>query len=145
MKKLIFLIAMLGCLVITKAQSTIIDNGTYITLQYANGDTICVGKDMVDQILDHNNKVFLMTSRKWDPGPLTKIVTLDVSDFGFATSEALRSYLATVCFRAYRETYVYTGGNLDTIKYYHGISLQHMIVYTYDDGVVISKSIVNSQ
>lgn len=146
MKKLIFLITILACMTALNAQtSTIVDNGPYITIQHQDGDTICVGKDNVVQVIDHNSEVFLMTSRKWSPGLLTKIISLKASDYGYSTVGALRTYLAIICFEAYRETYVYTGGNLDSVKHYVGSNLQYQIAYTYSDGTVVSKTFVNSQ
>jgi len=146
MKRALFLLVMLaGVLAMNAQTSTIVDNGPFITINHQDGDTILVGKDQVVQVIDHNSEVFLMTSRKWSPGPLTKIISLKATDYGYSTTGALRSYLATICFEAYKETYAYTSGNLDTVKFYYGTSLQHMVVYTYDDGTVVTKQYVNSQ
>ena len=143
MKKLIILLGLLACFSAIKAQtSTIVDNGTYITINYADGDTVCVGKDMIVLMKASNGDLYLMTARKWSPGQLTKIISLDPTEFGYASLTALRTHLACICFRAYRETYSYEDSNLDTVKYYYGSDLQYQVVYGYSGTLVTSKSIV---
>lgn len=146
MKKLIIIISLLACVIAVTAQtSTIVDNGTYITVNYADGDTVCVGKDMIVLMKAHSDALYIMTARKWSPGQLTKIISLDPSEFGYASLTALRDHLATICFRAYKEVFSYDGGNLDTVKYYHGTDLQYQVVYGYTGSLVTSKTIINSQ
>lgn len=144
MKKLIFLLMILaGTLALQAQTSTIVDNGPYITIQHQNGDTVCVGKANVVQVIDHNGEVYLMTSRKWSPGKLTKIVSLKASDYGYSSTGSLRDFLATLCFEAYAVQYSYDGsGNIDTIKYLHGSTIQHQVAFGYTGGNLTSKSIV---
>lgn len=144
MKKLILCISLIVCVIAIKAQSTgtIVDNGTYISLNYSNGDTICIGKGMIVLMKAHGNSIYLMTARKWASDKVTKIVSLKPADFGYASLTALRNHLATICFQAYKEVYSYDGGNLDTVKYYYGSDLQYQIVYGYTGSLVTSKTIV---
>ena len=143
MKKLLFLLIMLAFLLPAKAQSsTIVDNGPYLTINYSDGDTVCVGKELVVHIKAHGSEVFLMTSQKWSPGSLTKIVSLSPTDFGYASTTALRSYLATICFKAYDVTYRYTDDNMDTVSYSYGGTVQYYEVMSYPSDTVINYTIV---
>lgn len=122
---------------------TIVDYGTYLSFNFATGDTIAVGKEQVTLVRSRRGVVFIITSHYWtnDKKP-TALLIITPSDFGYASSAALQDYLAVVFFKAYRETYSYDNGNLDTVSYYQGANLQYQIVYGYTDALVTSKSII---
>lgn len=143
MKKLFFLFALLSMVAMARAQtSTIVDNGPYIAFNYASGDTVNLSKGTIVLVKDSNDEVFIMTSHQWRSDRVTRIVSLDPDDFGYATPGALRDYISAICFRAYKEVYSYDNGNLDTVSYYYGTELQYQVVYGYTNALVTSKTIV---
>lgn len=147
MKKLAFIIALLAMVAMAEAQTgTIVDNGTFITFNYSDGDTVNLGKENIVLVKDSNDEVFIMTSHQWRSDRVTRIVQLDPDEFGYSSAGSLRDYLAAISFKAYREVIVYdeTTNNLDTIHYYYGDELQYSVVLGYDDAFrVISKTIIN--
>jgi len=143
MKKLLLIFGLSAILIGAKAQTgTIVDNGPYFTVNYPSGDTVSVGKDNIVLVKPNGGEVFIMTSHQWRSDRVTRIIHLDPDDFGYASTSTLREYLAAIAFRAYREVYVYDGGNLDSVKYYYGSQLQYSIDYGYTGTVVTSKTIV---
>lgn len=144
MKRIFLLLALLTVVAMVRAQtSTVEDNGTYITVNYADGDTVCVGKEMIVLMKAHNDVLYIMTARKWSPGQLTKIVSMDPDEFGYSSFTALRNHMAVICFNAHLEVYSYDNGNLDTVSYYYNTELQYQVVYGYTGSVVTSKKIIN--
>jgi len=145
MKKLTFLfLLMFFGLGLFAQTGTIKDYGTYIDFNYASGDTVSVGKLNVTHILIRREEVFIFTNHAPDGSTNVKNhwIVITPSDFGYSSAVSLRMYLSAICFNAYREVYVYDGGNLDSVKYYYGSQLQYSIDYGYTGTVVTSKTIV---
>ena len=143
MKRIFLLLALLAMVAMAEAQTgTIVDNGPYISFNYASGDTVCLGKENIVLIKAHNDEVFIMTSHQWRSDRITRIIHLDPDDFGYSSTGALRDYLATISFNAHTEVYSYENGNLDTVSYYYNSERQYRVVYGYTDALVTSKTIV---
>jgi len=143
MKQFLLIIALLAMVAVAKAQTgTIVDNGPYITFNYASGDTVSLGKENIVLVKDSNDEVYIMTSHQWRSDRVTRIIHLDPDDFGYSSVGTLRDYLAAISFKAYREVYSYDNGNLDTVSYYHGSNLQYQVVYGYTNALVTSKKII---
>ena len=145
MKKLLFIFCFLGLwgLSVRGQTSTIQDYGKYVGFNYASGDTVFVGKDNITHIISRRDVVILFTNHA--PDESTKVsnqwLVINPDDFGY-TMNYLRRYLAAMFYKAYTETYSYDNGNLDTVSYYYGASLQYQVVYGYTDALVTSKTII---
>ena len=120
------------------------DHGTYLSFNYATGDTINVGKEQVTLVRSRRGVVFIITSHYWtnDKKP-TALLIVDPAAFGYASVTALQNYLAVLFFKAYTEIYSYDNGNLDTVSYYYNSTIQYQVVYGYTGAVVTSKTIIN--
>jgi hypothetical protein len=141
MKKLLFLSIIFLSAISYSQTGTIVDNETYFQVNYPSGDVVDIGKDQIVHLKSSGSNVFVMSAARWGSDPVTRIITMKPSDFGFSSTTALRDYLSKICFRAYRVTYTYNGsGNLTTVNNYIGDSLMFSVTYTYDGSTITGKS-----
>jgi len=87
MKKLIFLFAMLGCLVTVQAQ-TIVDKPNSVVFYHESGDAQSIMKDHVAALDINNSKVVLLTT--------AGRFAMSTEEFGFSTDSLFFIYLDNI-------------------------------------------------
>jgi len=148
MKKLLFILSLAMCFTMGKAQtSTISDYGPFIVFNFDTGDTISMAKNMM--AIEHDGSIVKVVA------PQDRLVddhrafmNLDPTDFGYAGASELFSYLNTLIFGAYYETYSHVAGstNRDTVFYWHisttDTTLQYIEAVSWDGDTAVSKTIL---
>lgn len=139
MKKFLILALLAISTMVFSQTGTLVDMDSYIQVNYSSGDTVCIGKSNVVYLKVVSNEVYVMGSNQWGKGAIVQIISLNPTQFGYTATE-LRNYLAAAIYKTYTTTYHYTDGNVDTVSYYVGDTLQFKTAFTYTAGAVTEKT-----
>jgi hypothetical protein len=138
MKKLIFLFALLACIVTVQAQ-TIVDWPESIVFYHENGDAQSIMKKHVAALDINNSKVVLLTT--------VGKFSMSTEEFGFDTDSLFCIYLDALIgghyYTIYKEN---SDGNVDSIEYHYisptDTTLHYINAMAYPSDTVTNSTIV---
>ena len=138
MKKYILILSLLLSAIIVHAQaSTIADKGNSITIQWDDGDTVSVAK-LGAMVYPENSKTYIVPPGGTRYGR-NRVISLEPTDFGYATNTLLWLYVDAIVNRNFNEQYKYTSGNLDTAYMIYSIDTVGYWLYGYTTDTLRSK------
>jgi len=137
MKHLLIILAFIFTATVVNAQaSTIVDNGNSITVEWDDGDTLTFNKD--ELVIAHDGSRTYIYHGYGTRFAKTS-ASLDYTDFGYVSNNALRAYLDGILNRNYNEQYKYTSGNIDTIFNIVGVDTAGYFLFGYTTDTLTSK------
>jgi hypothetical protein len=136
MKKLIFLFAIIFCMVAVKAQ-TIVDWPESVVFYHESGDAQSITKDHVAALDINNSKVVLFTT--------AGRFAMSTEEFGFSTDSLFFIYLDNIIHKHYYTVYKEDAdSNVDSIEYHYisptDTTLQYINVMAFPSDTVTTST-----